>query len=80
MRTLSLALFAVLAVSCKSTTTSDMVVPYPLDTCIVTQNDLGSMGDPIVKVYNGQEVKFCCGPCVAEFEAHMDTYLPLLSE
>ena len=37
---------------------------YPLSTCIVTDNDLGSMGDEQRIVYQGQEVKFCCKPCV----------------
>ncbi|NBV86484.1 MAG: hypothetical protein EBS01_09540, partial [Verrucomicrobia bacterium] len=38
--------------------------PYPLKVCLVTGNDLDSMGDPRVEVYNGQEVRFCCKPCV----------------
>jgi YHS domain-containing protein len=41
---------------------------YPLDYCIVTGEKLGSMGDPVVRVYNGREVRFCCGGCVKPFE------------
>lgn len=52
--------------------------PYPLDTCIVTDNALGSMGDPITKVYGDQEVSFCCKPCVAEFEADQEHFLAKL--
>jgi YHS domain-containing protein len=44
------------------------VVPYTSDMCMVTDNKLGSMGDPITKVYDGREVKFCCRPCIREFE------------
>ena len=51
---------------------------YPLATCIVTDNKLGSMGDPVTKVYNGQEVKFCCQPCVKKFEANPEKYLSKL--
>jgi Heavy metal binding domain len=35
--------------------------PYPLDTCVVDGMKLGSMGDPYVFVYEGQEIKLCCG-------------------
>ena len=38
--------------------------PYTLDTCIVSDNELGSMGDPISYNHDGQEVKFCCKPCI----------------
>jgi hypothetical protein len=44
------------------------VVPYPLTTCIISGEKLGGMGDPVVKVYNGRQVKFCCNGCVATFE------------
>ena len=63
---------------CQNTGVSGAVRPYPLDTCIVTENALGSMGDPYVKVYDGQEIKFCCKPCVAEFEDDMEHFLALL--
>lgn len=42
--------------------------PYPLDTCPVSGGKLGSMGDPVVKTYDGREVRFCCAGCVAKFE------------
>ena len=56
----------------------DVVRPYPLDTCLVMDSKLGSMGDPITKVYNGQEIKFCCQPCVEEFEKNPEEYLARL--
>ena len=43
------------------------VKPYPLDVCIVTDNDLGSMGEETRMVYEGQEIKFCCKPCEKKF-------------
>ncbi len=52
--------------------------PYPLKTCLVSGNTLGSMGDPVTKVYNGQEIKFCCKPCVKKFEANQAKYLAKL--
>jgi len=51
------------------------VVPYPLDSCIVSGEKLGSMGAPIVKVYDGREVRFCCSGCVKRFEADKAAYL-----
>ncbi|MCK6480251.1 MAG: hypothetical protein HUU06_00595 [Planctomycetaceae bacterium] len=52
--------------------------PYPLGTCLVTGTKLGSMGDPYVKVYGDQEIRFCCEPCVVEFEANPDKFLKML--
>lgn len=48
---------------------------YPIDWCIVTGEKLGSMGDPVVKNYQGQEVKFCCKHCIEEFEKTPALYL-----
>ena len=52
--------------------------PYPLKTCIVTENDLGSMGDETRIVYQGQEIKFCCKPCEAKFRKNPEKYLARL--
>ena len=54
------------------------VKPYPLKTCVVTDNDLGSMGDPQRIVHNGQEIKFCCAPCIAKFQKNPEKYLAKL--
>lgn len=51
------------------------VKAYPLDTCIVTDNDLGSMGDEQRIVYKGQEIKFCCEPCVDKFRKNPEKFL-----
>lgn len=51
------------------------VKPYPKDTCIVTDNDLDSMGGPVTLVHEGQEVKFCCKPCIKKFNANPAKYL-----
>jgi hypothetical protein len=52
--------------------------PYPLDWCVVSGETLGEMGTPVVKVYQGREVKFCCKNCVHDFEADMPRYLARL--
>lgn len=42
--------------------------PYTLGTCPVSGEPLGEMGDPIVKKYEGREIRFCCKKCVGKFE------------
>ena len=51
---------------------------YPLNTCIVSGNTLGSMGKIVVKSHEGQEIKFCCKPCVKKFDANPAKYLARL--
>jgi len=53
---------------------------YPLDKCIVSGEKLGGMGDPVVKVYDGREVKFCCNGCVAKFEKDKAGYFKKIDD
>lgn len=87
-----LGLFALFATACskheaaiESSPTAEIVStdsakPYPLDVCIVAGKALGSMGDPVVIVHEGQEIKFCCDSCQPKFEANPAKYLVKLSE
>jgi YHS domain-containing protein len=55
--------------------------PYMLTTCIVSGEKLGgTMGDPVVYVYKGQEIKFCCPNCEPEFKADPDKFMKKLQE
>jgi YHS domain-containing protein len=54
--------------------------PYPLDTCLVSGEKLGSMGDPIVINHEGQEIKFCCDTCVPQFKKDPEKYLSKLDQ
>jgi YHS domain-containing protein len=49
--------------------------PYPLRTCPVTGKELGAMGPPVVMMYQGREVRFCCKGCIKKFEADAAKYL-----
>lgn len=73
--------FSLLA-SCGTTSDSALsssgVKSYSSDKCLVTDNKLGSMGTPITQVYQGQEVKFCCQPCVKKFHENPSKYLAKL--
>jgi hypothetical protein len=63
---------------CASPQPRTNVTPYPLKKCLVSENELGSMGDVVTEVYNGREVKFCCKPCVKKFHANPEKYLARL--
>lgn len=49
--------------------------PYPLDTCVVTGEKFGGMGEPYVFVYQGREIKLCCKGCLKEFKKDPAKYL-----
>jgi hypothetical protein len=91
----SVALFALFAVSCNtkdSTATSTetptetaaaettAAVPYPLDVCVVSGEELGSMGEPVVIVHEGRQIKFCCAECLPSFNKDPEKYLSKLSQ
>ncbi len=53
--------------------------PYPLKTCIVSDEQLGGdHGEPYVFVHEGQEIKLCCKPCLKDFNKSPATYLKKL--
>lgn len=54
--------------------------PYPLKTCIVSDDKLGGMGKPVVFVYEGQEIKLCCKDCRADFDKEPAKYLKKLTK
>ena len=51
---------------------------YPLETCIVSGEKLGSMGEPVTYVYEGQEIRFCCAGCIPRFEKDPEKYMKKL--
>jgi YHS domain-containing protein len=55
-------------------------VPYPLNVCVVDGMKLGSMGDPYVFAYQGQEIKLCCSNCKPDFLKNPDKYLKKIHE
>ncbi len=83
----ALALLAGAAVSVRAadtnipgSSTNALVKPYPLDYCLVSGDKLGGMGKPITTVYKGQEIKFCCGDCPADFKKDPEKYMKKLAE
>ncbi|OGV74123.1 MAG: hypothetical protein A3K19_27055 [Lentisphaerae bacterium RIFOXYB12_FULL_65_16] len=53
---------------------------YPLDTCVVSGEKLGGMGEAVKYDHNGREVRFCCKGCIDKFKADPDKYLKKLDE
>lgn len=49
--------------------------PYPLKKCVVTDEDLGSMGDAYVFTHKGREVKLCCKCCLKDFNKSPDKFV-----
>lgn len=48
---------------------------YPLAVCVVSGQELGSMGDPVDYVYDNHLVRFCCKGCIKAFENDPDKYI-----
>ena len=60
--------------------TATKAKPYPLTTCIVTDEPLDSMGDPVVFTYKDREIKVCCSPCKTDFLAEPEKYLKMIDD
>lgn len=45
-----------------------------LTTCPVTGQQLGEMGDPVVREIVGREVRFCCAGCEEPYRAKLEEY------
>jgi hypothetical protein len=73
--TLLLALAVSLVTACGD---NAKATSYPLTTCLVSGEKLGSMGKPIVLIHEGQEVQFCCKSCKPKFEKDPAKYMALL--
>src|ERR1039457_2214918 len=75
------ALVSAAGTNSPGSSTNATVKPYPLDYCIVSGDKLGGdMGKPIVTVYHGQEIKFCCKDCPPDFKKDPEKYMKKLAE
>jgi YHS domain-containing protein len=54
--------------------------PYPLQTCVVSGEKLGEMGEPFVYEYQGREIKFCCKSCLKDFNKDSAKYIKKIEE
>ena len=79
MKNTLLIIAIALLLGCNSTNLTNAKA-YPLKTCIVSDNDLYSMGEPVVIVHEGQQIKFCCKPCIKKFKKDPAKYLVKLEQ
>ena len=54
--------------------------PYPLKTCIVSDEKLGEMGEAYTFVRDGQEIKLCCKSCLKDFNKNPSKYMKKLAD
>ncbi|MCG8600345.1 MAG: hypothetical protein MI807_09415 [Verrucomicrobiales bacterium] len=57
---------------------AEVMKPYPLTTCLVTDEPLGSRNDDRTVFHGDQEVKVCCAACLMSFKLSPDKYLAKL--
>jgi len=81
-RSVALALATVLSAGWALTQAAEKkaIKPYPLDTCAVSEEKLGSMGEAFVFAYEGQQVKLCCKSCQKDFNRDPKKYLAKIDE
>ena len=53
--------------------------PYPLKTCLVTDEKLGGHGEAHAFIHNGQEIKLCCEDCREDFDKDPAKFLQKLT-
>ncbi|MFM2198394.1 MAG: hypothetical protein RLZZ505_1826 [Verrucomicrobiota bacterium] len=54
--------------------------PYPLETCLVSGDDLDEMDERVSTVHEGQTFEFCCKPCLVKFRKNPEIYVKKLKE
>lgn len=54
--------------------------PYPLETCLVTGDDLDEMDERVSTVHDGQVFEFCCKPCLKKFHKNPGKYAKLVTK
>ncbi len=53
---------------------------YPLSTCVISGEKLGSMGEPVTYTYKGQEIKACCSMCINKIKENPEKYLKIVKD
>lgn len=68
MKRITAILSLVSIFSCLYAAEEGGVKPYPLQDCLISEEKLGSLGKPLVLIFEGQEIKVCCRDCKKTFE------------
>lgn len=81
MKTLNALLTTIVAIGAiTSLRAADESPTYPLKTCVVSGEDLDSMGKPFVFMYEGQEVQLCCKKCKKKFDSDPAAYIKKIED
>lgn len=59
----------------KPAAASTKLKPYPLKTCVVSEEKLGEMGEPYVFAYKDREIKLCCDGCKKKFDKNAPKFV-----
>lgn len=52
--------------------------PHIPGTCVVSGEELGSMGDSVIVKHDGKEIALCCRSCIKKFQSNPTKYAALL--
>lgn len=53
---------------------------YPLNKCVVSDEDLGGMGKPVKVTHEGTDVYLCCKDCAGEFKKDPGKYVKMVKD
>ena len=53
---------------------------YPVKTCVVSGEALGSMGKPKIVTHEGQTVKLCCAGCEKDFKKDPAKFVKMVTD
>lgn len=53
---------------------------YPLKKCVVSDEDLGSMGKPVKVTHEGTDVYLCCKSCAKDFKKDPAKYVDMVKQ
>jgi YHS domain-containing protein len=53
---------------------------YALETCVVSDEKLGDMGEPYKFTHEGKEVQLCCKSCKKDFDKNPKKFMKKISD
>lgn len=74
----AVALLTLSACNEEPSVSSDTESKYPLTTCVVSGEELGSMGEPVTVSHGGITVQLCCDSCIKKFNADPEKYTAMV--
>jgi hypothetical protein len=60
--------------------TAEEIAAYPMNVCVVSGEELGSMGDAVNLFHEGQLVRLCCDNCIDTFNDEPQKFVTKIVE